>query len=208
MVLAGGPAPVAEVAGRLPDEAYVIAADSGLDHALGLGVRVHLVVGDMDSVAAGTLAAAAADGTVVERHPAAKDATDLELALDHALAREPRRITVVGGDAGRLDHLLGTVALLASSRLADANVEAWLGRAFVAVVRAEARLHGRPGDVVTLLPVHGAAHGVSTAGLVYPLSDEDLAPGTTRGVSNELIGEACTVTVRDGTLLAIQPDAL
>lgn len=199
---------MAEVAARLPEDAYVIAADSGLDHAVGLGVRVDLVVGDMDSVATAVLAAAKAQGTAVERHPVAKDATDLELALDLALAREPRRITVVGGDAGRLDHLLGTVGLLGSARYGGVPVEAWLGRAFVVVVREEVTLHGRPADIVTLLPAHGHAYGVTTSGLVYPLVDEDLVAGTTRGVSNVLVGETCTVSLRHGTLLAIQPDAL
>lgn len=212
VVVAGGPAPAAgvmeHVMERLPAGVSVIAADSGLDHALGSGLYADLVVGDMDSVDAGVLAEAEAAGTVAEQYPVAKDETDLQLAMDQALALEPRRITVVSGDGGRLDHLLGTVGLLASSRYAGVEVEAWLGSAFVTVVRDEATLHGEPGDLVTLLPVHGPARGVTTEGLAYPLADEDLEAGTTRGVSNELVGTACTVRLRSGTLLAIQAEAL
>jgi hypothetical protein len=39
----------------------------------------------------------------------------------------------------------------------------------------------------------------------YPLQDDDLLPGTTWGVSNELTASSSLVTVREGTLLAVQP---
>lgn len=201
----------------------MIAADSGLEHALKLGLDVDLVVGDMDSVDAAVLDAARDRGTVVEQHPVAKDETDLELALNRALDLLPAaptspdsghgdddpesrpRVVVLGGDGGRLDHLLSVALLLAAPAYSDVGVEARLGQAVVHVVRDEATLHGQPGDLVTLLPVHGPARGVTTDGLAYPLAREDLGPGTSRGVSNELLGTTATVRLREGVLLAIQP---
>src|SRR3972149_51102 len=44
-------------------------------------------------------------------------------------------------------------------------------------------LAGRPGDIVSLLPL-GDAAGVTTVGLRYPLDDEDLPAGPARGGSN------------------------
>jgi thiamine pyrophosphokinase len=55
--------------------------------------------------------------------------------------------------------------------------------------------------------VHGPARGITTAGLRYPLAGEDLDPATTRGVSNELVGERATVRLRSGVLLAVLPHA-
>jgi thiamine pyrophosphokinase len=112
---------------------------------------------------------------------------------------------VLGGHGGRLDHLLANALLLASDRLAGVEVVAQMGPARVTVIRRSARLDGRTGDLVTLLPAHGAARGVTTDGLLYPLHDEDLAPGSTRGVSNELVTPPATVTIREGVLLAVQP---
>ncbi len=89
--------------------------------ALALGLRIDRAIGDFDSVSAAGLAAAEAAGAIVERHPAAKDATDLELALDAAIALEPARILVVGSAGGRLDHLLGSILLLADDRYAAAT---------------------------------------------------------------------------------------
>ena len=189
----------------LPPDATVIAADGGVDRALALGLRVDLAIGDFDSVSASGLAAAEAAGARVERHPVAKDATDLELALDAAIALRPERIVVIGSAGGRLDHLLGSLLLLADERYAEARIVAELGHAHVDVVRGSAELAGEPGALVSLLPVHGPANGVTTTGLEYPLDDETLPPGTTRGISNVFTEGDARVTVTHGCLLAVQP---
>jgi thiamine pyrophosphokinase len=207
-VFAGGDLPPAAVAARLPASAFVIAADSGLAAAAALGRPVDLVIGDLDSVDVDALAAARAAGSTVEAHPAEKDQTDLELALDAALARGCRRITVVGGAGGRLDHFLANLTLLGAPRYTGAVIDAWVGAAAVTVVRDEADLAGEPGELVSLVPVGGPARGIRTVGLRYALADEDLEPGTSRGVSNELAAPRARVTLRSGALLAIRPDAL
>jgi len=205
-VVAGGEPPVASGLDGLPPDAFVVAADSGVDGAHGLGLRVGLAVGDFDSASPGAAERVAAAGGRVERHPAVKDATDLELALDAALARRPSRVVVLGGAGGRFDHWLAVAFLLASPLYAGVAVQARWAAATVTVVRSSpAELVGTPGDVVTLLPVHGTAGGVRTEGLRYPLRDEDLPPGTTRGVSNVLLGTTAHVSARSGVLLAVQP---
>jgi thiamine pyrophosphokinase len=207
VVIGGGGPPSRAAADALPSGATVIAADSGLDHARALGLDVAVAVGDMDSVDPTTLDAATRAGTRIDRHPEAKDATDLELAVDEALSRRPRRLVVVTGAGDRLDHTLAVALLLAAPRLAAVTVEGWIGPARLTVVRQRGTLHGRPGDLVTLLAVHGPAIGVTTHGLLYPLDDEDLDPGSSRGVSNEMTAPEATVQVRAGAVVAVQPGA-
>ena len=48
-------------------------------------------------------------------------------------------------------------------------------------------LLGAPGAVLTLLALGGPASGVTTDGLRWPLRAETLQPGSTRGVSNEIV---------------------
>jgi thiamine pyrophosphokinase len=206
VVITGGDPVDAAALPDWPEGAFVVAADSGVDRARELGLHVDLAIGDFDSVSTAGLREVADDAeATVARHPEAKDATDLELALGAALARTPMRIVVVGGHGGRLDHLLANALLLAAPALALVEVVAQMGLARVTVVRRRAALSGRPGDLVSLLPVHGAAVGVTTDGLLYPLRDEDLPVGSTRGVSNELAAPVATVTIREGVVLAVQP---
>jgi thiamine pyrophosphokinase len=185
----------------LPPGATVIAADGGAELARHLGVEVDLVVGDFDSISAATLAGMAQ----VERHAAEKDATDLDLALTAALRLEPERILVVGGAGGRLDHLFGSLLLLAAEAYAEVRVDAQIGSAAVHVVRGERTVRGEPGDLISLFAVHGPAIGVVTHGLVYPLRAETLVPGSSRGVSNVFAAPEARVGLERGVVLAVRP---
>jgi thiamine pyrophosphokinase len=210
VVVAGGdsiPSPAPELVAQLPPADLVIAADSGLDRALALGLAADVVVGDLDSVTDHALETAEAAGARIERHPAAKDAIDLELALDAARRLEAKRVVVIGGDGGRLDLFTGNLLLLASPAYADLDIEAIIGRARVYVVRGELVVTGRPGQLLTLLPVHGPAIGVTTVGLRYPLRGEELPAGTSRGCSNEFEADTARVTLEEGVLLCILPAA-
>jgi thiamine pyrophosphokinase len=204
VVVAGGH-PSRTPSAALPPATVVIAADGGIDRARSLGLVVDIAVGDFDSVTPEGLADAEARGARIERHPAAKDATDLELALDAAIALVPSRIVVVGSDGGRLDHLVGSLLLLADERYARAEITAFLGADRVDVVRGSRVLPGQPGRIVSLLPVHGAAEGVTTDGLEFPLRGESLPAGTSRGTSNVFTVTEAHIGVARGCLLAIQP---
>ena len=203
VVLVGGAPADRAVVDRIPSPDLVIAADSGLAQADALGLSVDEVVGDMDSVDPELLEAARAAGARIMTHPVAKDATDMDLAMQRARALGAARIVVLGGGGGRLDHLLGNALLLASPDHAGTEVEWWAAGARVLVVRHGATLHGKPGDLVSLLAVGGPARGVRTEGLRWRLDGDDLAAGSSRGISNELTGEEAKVSVSGGTLLLI-----
>jgi thiamine pyrophosphokinase len=210
VVLAGGsPLPLDEHL-AVASDAQVIAADGGLQLAAPLGLHVDVVVGDLDSVAPGALAEAERAGARIDRHPVDKDATDLALALDLAIAAEPDRITVLGGGGGRADHELALWLLLAADAYATAEIRAWSGRARTDVVRAgrPSTIVGRAGELVSLLPVHGPACGVRTDGLRFPLRGEDLTAGSSRGVSNQFLGPSARIAVTDGVVLVIRPGEL
>ena len=195
----GGPAVV------VPGAGTVVAADGGLDRAAALGLEVDVVIGDLDSVSAELLAGAEAAGARVARHPEAKDATDLELALDEAVALGAARVLVVASDDGRLDHLLGSLLLLGSASYAGIELDALVGEAVVHVVRGTRTLAGEPGELVSLLAVGGPAARVVTEGLAYPLTGETLDPGSSRGISNTFVGHEARIEVARGTLLVVRP---
>jgi thiamine pyrophosphokinase len=199
----GAPGPAAAISAD--GGMAVIAADGGVDRALALGLHVDVAVGDFDSVTPEGLAAVEAAGARLERHPAAKDATDLELALDAALALSPARLLVVGASDGRLDHLLASLLLLGSEHYAGVELDALLGGAQVHVVRGSRTLAGAVGELVSLLPLHGPAERVTTTGLAYPLDGETLEAGSSRGVSNVFAEDVACVEVGRGVLLAVRP---
>lgn len=182
----------------------LIAADGGGDALFAAGLTPHLVVGDLDSLAPAAEAAFVAAGAAVERYPAEKDETDLELALLGAVARGATRIDVLGAMGGRWDQALSNVALLALPELAgrrvrllDAGQEAYLAR-------GETAIEGARGETVSLLPVGGPARGITTRGLYYPLHDAELRFERSRGVSNVIVEPPAHVSVGEGLLLVVR----
>jgi len=201
VVVAGGDSPTPEEIARLPANPIVVAADAGLEHAAAAGLAVAAAVGDMDSVSPEALAAAEQSGTRIERHPADKDQTDLELALELA-ARLADRVIVIGAAGGRLDHPMGNLAVLASPQWVGVDIEAWLGSAQAVVVHHHRVLDVEPDTTVSLFAVGGPAR-VTTTGLAWPLNDEVLDPLTSRGVSNRATGPLPQLSVSEGVVLAV-----
>lgn len=206
LVVAGGEPepPLAEPLGEFD---LTVAADSGLDQARHLGIDVDVVVGDLDSVSDKALAEARRLGVPVEQHPRDKDATDLELAFQVAIEHEATEVLLVGGGGGRVDQSLATFSLLGglARRVGDvgALVGGWRIRAVLPGRTWEAT--GLTGELVSLLPVGGDVTGVSSSGLIYPLSDLDLSWGESRGLSNRFAGGAARVEIGSGVLLIIRP---
>lgn len=205
VVLVGGDPVPTDAVPDLPVGAFVIAADSGAHLAAQFGLPLHLIVGDLDSIHPERLAEYRRAGVPVDQHPAAKDRTDLAIALDAALRFAPARVTLLGGHGGRLDHLLGNALVLAADTYRELTLTARIAAATITVVRDHRQLRGHTGDYVSLLPLQGAATGITTEGLRFPLADEDLPAGSTRGISNRFVTDRATVRVRGGVLLAVQP---
>lgn len=203
VVFAAGPGTVPRLA--IPSGAVVVAADGGVELALALQVAVDVVVGDLDSITSGALVALERSGARIEHHPREKGSTDLALAFDVAMGFGPRRILLVGAAGGRLDHLLGELLLLGAEAYAGVEIDALLGAAAIHVVRGERSLAGRPGELVSLLALHGPAVGVVTEGLSYPLRGEMLPAGSSRGISNVFAAEEARISLERGVLLALRP---
>ncbi len=180
-----------------------IAADGGTYAALHAGVTPSHIIGDMDSLSEGVRQELEAAGTRFHLSPTEKDETDLELALTWA-ADQPgcKEIVVLGAFGGRPDQELANVLLLALPVLEGRQVTMVKGRWAVQFLRGGevTRLEGQPGDRLSLIPLGGSAHGITTEGLAFSLDDESLEFGRTRGVSNRFDAERATIYLREGYL--------
>jgi thiamine pyrophosphokinase len=194
---------------HLAEADLVIAVDAGACWLEEVGTTPDLLVGDLDSVDAALVARLERGGVAVERHPAAKDESDAELALQRAVEAGADAVVLLGALAGeRLDHELANLLLIADPAwrgvLRDLRIVR--GATTVRPLHGGDRLEleGAPGTLVTLLPVGGDAQGVTTSGLAYPLADEELRFGRSRGLSNVVDAAEASVWLAGGTLLVIE----
>ncbi len=195
LILAGGVASPAEAQEAAVEADFILAVDGGLALAQRAGLRVDLLLGDLDS-----LSGPLPEGLPTVRVPREKDATDLELALDHAVSLGAKKIVVVGAFGARLDHTLANANLLEKYNIPIVLFHRGT-RVYLVVDQLE--IQAQPGDLVSLLPLTSEVRGIFTWGLRYALNDGVLFRASTRGVSNEVLARPCGVRVREGKLLLI-----
>ncbi|HVP21111.1 MAG TPA: thiamine diphosphokinase [Anaerolineaceae bacterium] len=182
---------------------FLVAVDAGYRHLKPIGLYPDLVIGDLDSLAEADQQEIDRLKIPVQRYPAAKDETDLELAINAVLERGCEVIRIACALGGRFDQSLGNLALLLRPDLADLDVRLEDGETEAWLIRSEAEVVGRAGDTISLLPVGGPVDGVETGGLLYPLHSETLWPHRTRGISNEMQAGQARIVIRNGTLLCV-----
>jgi thiamine pyrophosphokinase len=190
---------------HIQSDDLLIAADGGALHCLDLGVNPHIVIGDFDSLAAEQLSRLEASGTQLIRHPARKDYTDLELALLHARQLSANQVIIFGALGNRWDQTLANLLLPASADFSALDIRLIDGQQEIFLVRGDQKMEiqGMPGDTLSLIPLFGDTHGITTEGLEYVLNEGSLKFGSTRGISNVLLGSNATITCREGLLVGV-----
>ena len=153
----------------IPSDALVIAADGGLRHTEGLGLRPGIILGDFDS-----LGYVPADSRV---YPVEKDDTDAMLAVRVGLEQGCDFFLFYGAmDGPRLDHTVAnfqTLGFLASHGARGTLI----GRDYIATVLCSESLEF-PKDATGILSLFclGPAAEVTIEGLKYCLDRGTLAP--------------------------------
>ena len=181
---------------RICAEDYIICADGGYDHAVKMGIKPDILIGDFDSIKQ------IPDDIEYLQYPTRKDMTDSHIAMDMAMEKGYNEMLLLGFTGDRADHSLTNILLLINypdAVIADDNNE-------IRLIKDTVGLSGKVGDTVSIIPICGDLTGVTTTGLEYPLENETLYLGDSRGVSNVMTAEKCTVTCNGGVGLVIKVD--
>ncbi len=199
--------------GELPDinkarsliqrDDYVICADGGTRYASELNIKPNLIMGDLDSAEPRTLQKFKDDGVEIEMYPRDKNETDLELAINRAIELNHKQIVIIAALGGRLDQTLANITLLTDPRLLTFDVRLDDGVEEIFLCRDHVQVHGRSGDLVSLIPWQGPVSEIQTQDLKWILKKETLYPDKTRGISNEMITDTASVSIGSGLLLIV-----
>lgn len=204
-IFIGGEVNKSAIEADIPDDAIVIAADSGYDNAkkLGFAERCDFVVGDFDSTKEKSFCSRAK----IIRVPAEKDETDTQLAINIALENGADELYIIGGLSGRLDHTLSNLYLIES--LTNCGISACVcdgknrvrylkERSSILVPKSNYKYFG-------LILAGKEAKGVSIEGAKYTLKNAKLTRNDPSfAISNEVIENFAMVTTKKGGLFVIE----
>ena len=190
----------AELAGKAD---LIIAVDGGANHCRALEITPQILLGDLDSIAPDLLHSYEQNNVTIHRYAADKDKTDLELALDLAVAKQATRITILAALGGRWDMSFANLHLLAAPQYAGVEILLMEPGTTIGTCRGgEDRFFTfPPGTTISLLPISDHVTGVTLSGFKYPLTNETLSSSSSRGVSNVLTEETGHLMVTSGVLL-------
>lgn len=183
---------------------YVICADGAVRHLRAVGVLPSYVVGDMDSIREEDLHWLHENHVPIKKYDTNKDYTDTELAIRHAFDDGARRITLTGALGGRIDHCMGNIYLLAFIHQLGCMGKIVEWDAEVMVVSSHITMEWNVADTVSLIPFTESVEGVCIKGFKYPLVNETLLLGHTRGLCNVVSEQIQSVTIERGKLLVIR----
>ena len=165
----------------------LIGVDGGTKHILKPG----LIIGDLDSIKA-----------IPKNIPVLKlidqDKTDTQKALEYLVKRGCKEIILTGLLGRRLDHLV--VNLMSLSKYNFKIIE---GNQEIFICRNKVKITGKKDDLISLIPLLGDCREVTTVGLKWRLQGCSLQAGSSRGVSNVMLGKSAQVSLKKGCLLVV-----
>ncbi len=182
--------------------AFVICADGGIRHAKMLGLSVDIWMGDGDSLNIEEPLA-----KEIIKFPVKKDNTDTDLAVEYALERGFRDITILGALGGRIDHEFSHFCLL--KKIVQSG-----GKGFLLDEKNLITMENKSFDLidyerkyVSFFPFGGDVENFSVKGLLYETEGIILECGKVQASSNQFAGlKKARITFDDGYILVIYSD--
>ncbi|MFF2445891.1 thiamine diphosphokinase [Neobacillus sp. NPDC058068] len=208
-ILAGGPEELLpELTDYAGENTVWVGVDRGVFHLLNRKIVPEIAFGDFDSVSPEELEFIEKHVSNMKRYKPEKDETDMELALNWALAQEPTIIRMFGATGGRLDHLFANVHLLlnplkeknpATVYLIDRHNIAFLkGPGSYTIEKMKTKKY------ISFVPLTLDVSGITLEGFKFPLINRHISLGSTLCISNELISDYGTFSFSEGILIVIR----
>jgi len=181
---------------EIEEDSCCICADAGYLTA----PRCDLAIGDFDSMDVNNLP------ENIERKilSTKKDETDTMAALQEAIKRGYKDITIVGGVSGDIAHTYANITLLkyANEHGANANIISETCEIYY-IKNSMLELKNKVGRRISVFAYSEKAEGVNLKGFEYELENATLNNGNPIGVSNMVTADISIIALKNGEVIAI-----
>ena len=185
------------------DDPLIISADGGIENTIRLGLNPNIVIGDMDSLDREKYDRELSEVNFISVDTE-KDESDTRLAVEYALEKKIKDITIAGATGGRLDHTFANMLILASQELDDVSARIIDEESEISCMHASGTVKGKTGDLISIFSLTPFTRFTKTSGLKYPLAVEKLYQSPVRGLSNVFTSEKAILDFDEGKLLIIK----
>lgn len=203
-IVSGGKAPSEKLIREYLNKVdFIIAADKGSECLYNYGIKADLLVGDFDSANKEILDIIKGQIAEVLEFPPEKDYTDTEIAIMEAIKRGAKNIYLFGATGSRIDHMLGNIGLLLTTKkkgvyleLIDDNNRIYLGHTGM-------KIFGEYGENIGFHALSDKVKNLKITGAKYSLDGYDMGLLDPRAICNEFIDNPIEISYDEGELLIL-----
>lgn len=183
----------------------IIAVDKGLEVLNNIKILPNYIIGDFDSVNKDVLLKYNSNNIQIIQLNPEKDFSDTHMALKLAIELNSSEIYIVGALGKRIDHTISNIHILKETlendikcKIIDSNNEIQL------ITKGEYVVQKSKYKYISLIPLTTEVTGITLTGFKYPLNNATLSIGHSIGVSNEIVCDNATITIKKGILIMIK----
>ncbi len=185
-----------------------VAVDGGIRFFIKNNLYPDVLIGDFDS--APRMSKKYLSNFKVIKHPAEKDKTDSQLALEIALVRGAKQIEICGAlSATEIDHTLGNIFLLElvnkfekkHGRKTNACLVGPTQKVFL-LNNKTISLTGNKGDYISFIPITRRVK-LDFKGLKYPPPSKPLVFGDSLTLRNQFQERKCLLSISGGKAIVV-----
>jgi thiamine pyrophosphokinase len=185
----------------IDSDTFIICADKGGETAFEYGLTPDILLGDFDSIDPEIFKSI--DVNVME-YPEDKDFTDTELAISCALEKGFEEIILVNATGDRIDHVFSTFMLLYKYKRDKITI---IGNNFEAfIIDGDYEISNMKGRTLSIIPVERELEGICLEGFKFPLSNRIVNLGDSLCVSNIVVKDEASISLKKGTAIVIITD--
>ena len=205
VIVSGGKFENAEFYREILNDKYIICADGGIYLLKKLNIKPNMFLGDFDSCNFDEIKKSGFldECEDIRKFKIEKNATDTHIAVDFAIEKGFRDITLIGALGGRIDHSLANIMLLKYMLEKGAKGTVLNEKNTVFLTNESVVVPPENGRHISLIPLTEKVCGLTLKGLKYPLCDFDLEMGDSLGISNEFTAENAEIAFKNGLLLVV-----
>lgn len=185
----------------------IIAADSGMDFFYKANIMPDVIVGDFDSVGNEALTYFQNQEQMdIHMLKAEKDDTDTEYAIRFAISKGATKITILGGIGSRMDHVLGNISLLGIGLQNKVSIEILDSHNKIRMIDSKLSIDKdkQYGKFLSVIPISEKVKGLTISGVKYPLDNYEMSRFNTLGISNEIVDDVATISLKKGIVLVVE----
>lgn len=178
----------------------ILCADGGANYAYLMKIIPDYIIGDMDSINSEAKEFYLQKQVTFRKFPKQKDFTDTQLVISFAEDLGASEIIFFGSLGDRLDHTLSNIYSSMDACKKGKKVLHYSPDLTIYIVAEKLNLHGRLGDLVSVLALTDDVDGLTERGFKYPLEKVRLEKTNPFAISNYLITENAEIELDNGII--------